>query len=92
MDKKCVQAALMAQSASVEVREHVYFRYLLWATFGLSAVRFTGVSRVIDGADRSVCGTGACVKCGECVGASRRRGEDYVAAPLYYVVIKKLKV
>ncbi|ORX38479.1 chitin synthase-domain-containing protein [Kockovaella imperatae] len=39
---QCVHDALYAQSDSLQARQHIYFRYLLWATFGLCAVRFVG--------------------------------------------------
>lgn len=34
--------------AKLQARQHNYFKFLLWATFGLAAIRFTGV-RVMTG-------------------------------------------
>jgi chitin synthase len=44
MNKTCIVNALNTDSREVQSKQQVYFKYLLWATFGLSAVRFIGVS------------------------------------------------
>ena len=40
----CIENALSQNSNDLQDKQQVYFKYLLWATFGLSAVRFIGVS------------------------------------------------
>jgi chitin synthase len=44
----CIQEAIEFDQNRLQDRQQEYFKYLLWATFGLSAVRFLGVS-AIDG-------------------------------------------
>lgn len=44
MNRTCIVTALNTDSREVQSKQQVYFKYLLWATFGLSAVRFIGVS------------------------------------------------
>jgi chitin synthase len=43
-NRTCITTALNADSREVQSKQQEYFKYLLWATFGLSAVRFIGVS------------------------------------------------
>jgi chitin synthase len=40
----CIEMALRHDQDHLQDKQQVYFKYLLWATFGLSAVRFLGVS------------------------------------------------
>ena len=40
----CIQKAIIFDQDRLQDRQQEYFKYLLWATFGLSAVRFLGVS------------------------------------------------
>jgi chitin synthase len=35
---------LVAEQTALQNKQHTYFVFILWATFGLSMVRFTGVS------------------------------------------------
>ena len=44
INKDCIDKALNVDTGSLVGRQHVYFRYLIWTTFGLSAIRFVGVS------------------------------------------------
>jgi chitin synthase len=44
MNRTCIVTALNTDSREVQSKQQVYFKYLLWATFGLSSVRFIGVS------------------------------------------------
>lgn len=44
MNRTCITQALSLDSREVQSKQQEYFKYLLWATFGLSAVRFIGVS------------------------------------------------
>lgn len=44
VDPACVQKAMNSQTQELEDKQQYYFMYLLWGTFGLSAVRFLGVS------------------------------------------------
>lgn len=44
LNKTCITHALSLDSRQVQSKQQEYFKYLLWATFGLSAVRFIGVS------------------------------------------------
>jgi chitin synthase len=44
MNRTCIIQALSLDSREVQSKQQEYFKYLLWATFGLSAVRFIGVS------------------------------------------------
>jgi hypothetical protein len=44
MNRTCIVNALNTDSREVQSKQQVYFKYLLWATFGLSSVRFIGVS------------------------------------------------
>lgn len=44
LNKTCITHALSLDSKQVQGKQQDYFKYLLWATFGLSAVRFVGVS------------------------------------------------
>jgi hypothetical protein len=46
MNRTCITQALSLDAREVQSKQQEYFKYLLWATFGLSAVRFIGVSRV----------------------------------------------
>lgn len=41
----CIEGALSQNADNLQDKQQEYFKYLLWATFGLSAVRFIGVSR-----------------------------------------------
>lgn len=41
----CIEDALSQNADNLQDKQQEYFKYLLWATFGLSAVRFIGVSR-----------------------------------------------
>lgn len=41
----CIENALNSESHELGNRQQYYFMYLLWGTFGLSAVRFIGVNR-----------------------------------------------
>ena len=40
----CIEKAIAFDQTRLQDRQQEYFKYLLWATFGLSAVRFLGVS------------------------------------------------
>jgi chitin synthase len=40
----CIEHAIHFDDDRLHDRQQEYFKYLLWATFGLSAVRFLGVS------------------------------------------------
>jgi chitin synthase len=40
----CIEQAVSFDQTRLQDRQQQYFKYLLWATFGLSAVRFLGVS------------------------------------------------
>lgn len=40
----CIEHAITFDQDRLQDRQQQYFMYLLWATFGLSAVRFLGVS------------------------------------------------
>ena len=40
----CIEDALSQNADNLQDKQQEYFKYLLWATFGLSAVRFIGVS------------------------------------------------
>ncbi|ORY35547.1 chitin synthase-domain-containing protein [Naematelia encephala] len=42
MNATCIETALDSDQNALHGKQQVYFRYLLWATFGLSAVRFLG--------------------------------------------------
>jgi hypothetical protein len=44
MNRTCITQALSLDAREVQSKQQEYFKYLLWATFGLSAVRFIGVS------------------------------------------------
>lgn len=59
----CIEDALSQNADDLQDKQQIYFKYLLWATFGLSAVRFLGVSRTqparLEDADASVCTTGS---------------------------------
>jgi chitin synthase len=44
MNRTCITNALNLDSREVQSKQQEYFKYLLWATFGLSAIRFIGVS------------------------------------------------
>ena len=41
----CIEDALSQNADNLQDKQQEYFKYLLWATFGLSAVRFIGVSQ-----------------------------------------------
>lgn len=47
----CIIRAMNSQTQELEDKQQYYFMYLLWGTFGLSAVRFIGVSQGEDQAD-----------------------------------------
>lgn len=42
-NRTCITQALSTDSREVQSKQQEYFKYLLWATFGLSAIRFVGV-------------------------------------------------
>lgn len=44
MNGTCIVNALHYDTRHLQDKQQIYFKYLLWATFGLSAVRFVGVS------------------------------------------------
>lgn len=44
MNGTCIEDALSNNSLELKDKQQVYFMYLLWATAGLSGVRFLGVS------------------------------------------------
>jgi chitin synthase len=54
----CLTRAINSQTQDLEDKQQYYFMYLLWGTFGLSAVRFVGVSPCRDLTDSSACTIG----------------------------------
>lgn len=44
VNRTCLTQALSSDTKNVQSKQQEYFKYLLWATFGLSAIRFVGVS------------------------------------------------
>lgn len=60
LNRTCITQAISLDSKEVRSKQQEYFKYLLWATFGLSAIRFIGVSpwttnKVLNAELYSVC-------------------------------------
>lgn len=81
LNKTCLTQAISLDSKEVQSKQQVYFKYLLWATFGLSAIRFIGVSSFFPLPKRilkligSVCTTGPLDSLVECGGGTNREVE-----------------
>lgn len=76
LNKTCLTQAISLDSKQVQSKQQEYFKYLLWATFGLSAIRFIGVSLLmrmtaIPKLTSSACTTGRLDSSVVCGGGTR---------------------